>query len=106
MLPVGEADEAGPTRLVDMSEWREHYEDDEEIHEMSRVLELKNLRAVKAALQRSEEGHGGHVMAQIMGITMNYDARIDQAKTRQGSLYVRRMDNGQWYAPLSVWQVK
>lgn len=66
--------------------------------------ELHTPREINAAIRRSEQGKGGYVFAQIMGITMNYEARIYQAKSVKGSLYVRRLDNGQWLAPLKVWQ--
>jgi hypothetical protein len=69
------------------------------------MVELHRVREINAAIRKNEQGQGGYVFAQIMGITMNYDARIYQAKSVKGSLYVRRLDNGQWLAPLKVWQV-
>jgi hypothetical protein len=68
------------------------------------MTELHTVREINTAIRASEVGRGGYVFARIMGITMNYDARIYQAKTVKGSLYVRRLDNGQWLAPLKVWQ--
>lgn len=68
------------------------------------MIELRTVREINAAIRRNEQGKGGYVFARIMGITMNYDARIYQAKTVKGSLHVRRLDNGQWFAPLKVWQ--
>jgi len=68
------------------------------------MVELRTVREISAAIRRSEQGQGGYVFAQIMGITMNYETRIYQAKSVKGSLYVRRLDNGQWLAPLKVWQ--
>jgi hypothetical protein len=69
------------------------------------MVELSAVREINAAIRRNEQGQGGYVFAQIYGITMNYETRVYQAKTVKGSLYVRRLDNGQWLAPLSVWQV-
>ena len=69
------------------------------------MIELHTVREINTAIRRNEQGKGGYVYAHIMGITMNYQARIYQAKSKSGSLYVRRLDNGQWFAPLKVWQV-
>jgi hypothetical protein len=69
------------------------------------MIELRTVREINAAIRRNEQGRGGNVFAQIMGITMNYETRIHQAKSVRGSLYVRRLDNGWWLAPLKVWQV-
>lgn len=66
--------------------------------------ELRTVREINAAIRRNEGGKGGCVYAQIFGVTMNYESRIYQAKSVKGSLYVRRLDNGQWLAPLKVWQ--
>jgi hypothetical protein len=68
------------------------------------MVELRTVREINAAIRRNEQGQGGYVFALIMGITMNYEARISHAKSVKGSLYVRRLDNGQWLAPLKVWQ--
>jgi len=68
------------------------------------MTELHTVREITKAIHENEQGRGGYVFARIMGITMNYDARIYQAKSVKGSLYVRRLDNGQWFAPLKVWQ--
>ncbi len=69
------------------------------------MIELCTVREINSAIHRNEQGQGGYVFAQIMGITMNYETRIYQAKSASGNLYVRRLDNGQWLAPLKVWQV-
>jgi len=68
------------------------------------MRELHTVREINTAIRSNEQGRGGYVFARIFGITMNYDARIYQAKTVKASLYVRRLDNGQWLAPLRVWQ--
>lgn len=68
------------------------------------MIELHTAREINAAIRSNEQGRGGYVFARIMGVTMNYDSRIYQAKSVKGSLYVRRLDNGQWFAPLKVWQ--
>lgn len=68
------------------------------------MIELHTVREINAAIRGNEQGKDGYVYAQIMGITMNYEARVYQAKSVKGSLYVRRLDNGQWFAPLKVWQ--
>lgn len=68
------------------------------------MIELRTVREINKAVHQNEQGHGSYVFARIMGITMNYDSRIISAKTVKGSLYVRRLDNGQWFAPLKVWQ--
>lgn len=68
------------------------------------MIELRTVREINTAVRKNEQGQGGSVFAQIMGITMNYETRIYQAKSVKGSLYVRRLDNGQWLAPLKVWQ--
>lgn len=68
------------------------------------MTELKTVREINAAIRANEQGKGGYVFAQIFGITMNYETRIIRAKAVKGSLYVRRLDNGQWLAPLKVWQ--
>ena len=69
------------------------------------MSELRTVREINAAIQRNEQGRGGYVFALIMGITMNYETRIAQARSVKGSLYVRRLDNGQWLAPLKVWHM-
>jgi hypothetical protein len=69
------------------------------------MIELCTVREINAAIRGNEQGRGGYVFAQIRGITMTYEARIYQAKSVKGSLYVRRLDNGWWLAPLKVWQV-
>ena len=68
------------------------------------MIELRTPREINDAIRKNEQGKGGRVFALIMGITMNYETRIYQAKSMKGSLYVRRLDNGQWLAPLKVWQ--
>jgi hypothetical protein len=70
------------------------------------MIELRTVREINAAIRRNEQGQGGYVFAQIMGITMNYETRIYQAKLVKGSFYVRRLDNRQWFAPFKVWQVQ
>lgn len=69
------------------------------------VIELHTVREINDAIRRNEQGKGGYVFALIFGITMNYETCIYQAKSAKGSLYVRRLDNGRWLAPLKVWQV-
>jgi len=69
------------------------------------MIELHTVREINTAIRRNEGGQGGYVFAQILGITMNYETRIYQAKTVKGSLYVRQLSSGQWLAPLKVWQV-
>lgn len=55
------------------------------------MIELHTAREINAAIRKNEGGRGGY----IFGITMNYETRIYQAKTVKGSLFVRRLDNGQ-----------
>jgi hypothetical protein len=68
------------------------------------MIELHTVRKINAAIHENVQGRGGPVLALIMGITMNYQTRVCRAKSVKGSLLVRRLDNGQWFAPLKVWQ--